>query len=74
MTLRRLTDEGELDPDQEALTLEVELTPPTSRPYREAFDMQLRDQEPGRYLLEVEVYDRVRDQRVLRSASLELVR
>lgn len=68
-----LLEDGTRDRDREPLTLQVELTPSTGGAYRETFDMQLRDQEPGRYLLEVEIHDRIRDQVRRRSAELRLM-
>ena len=68
-----LTDEGEVDEDREAVTLDdVRLAPETST-YREFFDISLRDQESGRYRLEVEVTDRIRGETRRRTAELRLV-
>ena len=69
-----LDETGVPDTDRDPITLEVELTPRAGFPYREHFDMQFRDQEPGRYLLEVEVLDRIRNQRRLRTSELTLIR
>ncbi|HSM02988.1 MAG TPA: GWxTD domain-containing protein [Longimicrobiales bacterium] len=69
-----LTEDGEDDEDRDPVTLNVTLTPRAARPYRESFDMQLRDQEPGRYRLEVRVRDRIRGDEKLRTTGLELVR
>jgi hypothetical protein len=69
-----LREDGTPDRDRQPVTLEVQLTPRPDRPYRESFDMQLRDQEPGRYRLEVEVLDRVRNQRRTRIVELALIR
>ena len=69
-----LTEEGVEDPERDPVTLNVALTPRAGVPYRESFDMQLRDQEPGMYRLEVRVRDRIRDQEKRRSVDLELVR
>jgi len=69
-----LDDDGSVDRSREPLTLEVQLTPRARGPYRESFDMQLRDQEPGRYRLEVEITDQVRRQVRTRAVILELVR
>lgn len=68
-----LTDEGEVDPDRTPIVLDDVRLAPESSTYREFFDIALRDQEPGRYRLEVEVVDRIRDQRRLRTAELRLV-
>lgn len=68
-----LTDNGEDDPTRSPVTLNVQLTPRAGRPYRESFDMQLRDQRPGHYRLEVEVTDRLRGQTRIRTVELELV-
>jgi GWxTD domain-containing protein len=72
-TVVPLREDGTRDEDREPLTLQVELTPRADGPYRETFDMQLRDQQPGRYRLEVEVQDQVRGQLRRRTADLELV-
>ena len=69
-----LLDDGQPDFDRDAVTLDVTLTPRADRPYRESFDMQLRDQELGRYRVDVEVHDRARDQMVRRSAQIRIVR
>ena len=69
-----LTEEGVEDPERDPVTLNVALTPRAGIPYRESFDMQLRDQEPGMYRLEVRVRDRIRNQEKSRSVELELVR
>ncbi len=69
-----LKDDGQPDFDRDPVTLAVTLTPRADRPYRESFDMQLRDQELGQYRVDVEVHDRVRDQLVRRSAQIRIVR
>lgn len=69
-----LLDDGEPDFERDPVTLSVTLTPRSDRPYRESFDMQLRDQELGLYRVDVEVFDQVREQMVRRSAQISLVR
>lgn len=68
-----LTDEGEVDPDRSSVTLEGVRLEPEGRAYREFFDISLRDQEPGRYRLEVEITDGVRQQTRRRTSELRLV-
>lgn len=66
-------DDGEVDPEREALELDqVRLTPRGST-YREFFDIALRDQAVGRYRLEVEVTDGLRGQTIRRVAEIRLV-
>lgn len=69
-----LLDDGQPDFDRDPVTLSVDLSPRADRAYRESFDMQLRDQELGRYRVDVEVHDRTRDQLVRRSAQVTIVR
>lgn len=68
-----LDDDGEVDSDREALELDQVRLTPEARTYREFFDIALRDQDLGRYRLEVEVTDGLRGQTVLRTAEIRLV-
>lgn len=68
-----LTEEGEVDSDRSSITLDDVRLEPEGRSYREFFDISLRDQEPGRYRLEVEITDAVRGQSARRTAELQLV-
>jgi GWxTD domain-containing protein len=68
-----LTEEGEVDPDRSSVTLDDVRLQPEGRSYREFFDISLRDQEPGRYRLEVEITDGVRQQTRRRTSELRLV-
>jgi GWxTD domain-containing protein len=68
-----LTDDGEVDADRSSVTLENVRLQPEGRTYREFFDISLRDQEPGRYRLEVEITDGVRQQTRRRTSELRLV-
>lgn len=67
-----LDDEGEVDEDRDAVTLDDVLLNPEGATYRQFFDISLRDQEPGRYRLEVEMEDLVRGQRIRRSVEFTL--
>jgi GWxTD domain-containing protein len=69
-----LTEDGEVDEDREPVTLDDVLLSPEGATYRQFFDIALRDQEPGRYRLEVEMEDRIRRQRVRRSMEFRLER
>jgi hypothetical protein len=68
-----LTEEGEVDPDRSSVTLDDVRLEPEGRSYREFFDISLRDQEPGRYRLEVDITDGVRQQTRRRTSELRLV-
>ena len=68
-----LTEEGEIDPDRSSVTLDDVRLEPEGRSYREFFDISLRDQEPGRYRLEVDITDGVRQQTRRRTSELRLV-
>lgn len=68
-----LTDEGEIDDDRESITLDDVRLEPEGRSYREFFDISLRDQEPGRYRLEVEITDAIRQETRRRTSELRLV-
>ncbi len=68
-----LTEQGDLDEDREAITLDDVRLEPEGRVYREFFDISLRDQEPGRYRLEVEIIDAIRQQTRRRTTELRLV-
>lgn len=67
-----LDDAGEVDDEREVIALDFQAEP-IGATYREFFDVALRDQRPGRYRLQVEITDRVRNQTVRRQAVFELV-
>lgn len=69
-----LDEDGEADLDRDPVSLSVNLAPRAGIPYRESFDMQLRDQELGRYRVVLEITDRARGAIVTRSSEIELVR
>ena len=68
-----LNDDRTPDFDRQPVTLSVNLAPEAGTPYREAFDMQLRDQELGFYEVVIEITDRARGQTMRRSRVIELV-
>lgn len=67
-----LDDDGEIDVSRDPVTLSVDLESNGST-YREAFDMTLRDQEEGRYRVEVEVTDLLAGETLRRTAEIELL-
>ena len=68
-----LRSDGQVDTDREPITLDQVRLNARGSVYREFFDISLRDQDTGRYRLEVEVTDRIRGETRRRVVELTLV-
>lgn len=68
-----LGDDGSVDDERDPITLDDVRLTPSGPTYREFFDISLRDQETGRYRLEVEITDRIRGETLRRTVELRLV-